>query len=146
MTVPGASQAMGQSRETVQWINLEEEQILGNISRRATVETVAFPLDALSQPLRRCGLRCFLAVANDYTKSQIYSFPGSKTRTIRVQGLLGPCFCCARSRDRDPLEVIWAACDNGNNFFIFFVRASKPFITLQHYGVNNILFVPIRRV
>lgn len=48
MTVPGASQAMGQSRETVQWINLEEEQILGNISRRATVETVAFPLDAPS--------------------------------------------------------------------------------------------------
>lgn len=72
MTVPGASQAMGQSRGTVQWINLEEEQSLKNISRRATAETDTFPLDALSQPLRRCDLRCFLAVGDDYTKSQIY--------------------------------------------------------------------------
>lgn len=33
-----------------------------------------------------------------------------------------------------------------NSFFIFFVRASQPFIALQHYGVNIILFVLIRRV
>lgn len=40
-------------------------------------------------------------------------------------GLLGHCFCCARSRDRDPLEVIWAACENRKQFLYILCKSQS---------------------